>query len=190
MTRAIRRVAAATALALVLTGGTAAAQKAGGILRVYSAERPPGLNIYEQATPWGLGPLMGIYNNLILFDQHVEQNSLDAIRRDLATRWSWNEDGTELTFTLRQGVKWHDGMPFTAKDVLCTVDLLLDKAMDKLRFNPSKSNFKNLESVIAGNDYEVTFHLKRPQPAFLMLLANGFAAITPCHQTPNQMRQH
>jgi hypothetical protein len=70
MIRAMRRVAAATALALVLTGGTASAQKAGGILRVYSAESPPGLNIYEQATPWGQGPLMGVYNNLILFDQH------------------------------------------------------------------------------------------------------------------------
>jgi len=108
MIRAMRRVAAATALALVLTGGTASGQKAGGILRVYSAESPPGLSIYEQATPWGQGPLMGVYNNLILFDQHVEQNSLDAIRPDLATRWSWNEDGTELTFTLRQDVRWQE----------------------------------------------------------------------------------
>ena len=56
MIRAIRGIAAAAVLALVLTGGTAAAQKAGGILRVYSAESPPGLNIYEQATPWGQGP--------------------------------------------------------------------------------------------------------------------------------------
>jgi hypothetical protein len=60
---------------------------------------------------------MDVYNNLILFDQHVAQNSLEAIRPDLATKWSWNEGGTELTFTLRQGVRWHDGMPFTAKDV-------------------------------------------------------------------------
>ena len=59
MIRAITRAAAAAALALVLAGGTAAAQKAGGILRVYSAESPPGLNIYEQATPWGQAPLMG-----------------------------------------------------------------------------------------------------------------------------------
>jgi peptide/nickel transport system substrate-binding protein len=70
MIRTIKRVSASTALALVLTGGTTAAQKAGGILRIYSAESPPGLSIYEQATPWGQGPLMGVYNNLILFDQH------------------------------------------------------------------------------------------------------------------------
>jgi hypothetical protein len=161
-----------------------------GILRVYSADSPPGLNIYEQATPWGQGPLMSVYNNLILFDQHIAQNRLETIVPDLASRWEWNEDGTGLTFTLRQGVKWHDGQPFTAKDVLCTVDLMLDKATQKVRFNPRKSNFSNLDTVTANGDYEVTFRLKRPQPAFPMLLANGFAAITPCHQTPDQMRQH
>jgi peptide/nickel transport system substrate-binding protein len=190
MIRAPRGVAAAAALVWVLTGGTTAAQKAGGILRVYNADSPPGLNIYEQATPWGQGPLMAVYNNLILFDQHDPQIRLESIKPDLATKWEWNEDGTALTFTLRQGVKWHDGQPFTAKDVLCTIDLQLDKAKDKVRFNPRKSNFKNVEAVTADNDYQVTFYLKRRQPAFPTLLASGFSAITPCHQTPDQMRQH
>ena len=185
-----RGLAAAIALLLSLAAGnTALAQQAGGILRVYNADSPPGLNIYEQATPWGQGPLMSVYNNLILADQHVAQVSLEAIVPDLASKWEWNEDGTALTFTLRQGVKWHDGQPFTAKDVLCTVDLMLDKAPQKPRFNPRKSSFSNLDSVTGNGDYEVTFHLKRRQPAFPTLLAGGFSAITPCHQTPDQMRQ-
>src|SRR5205085_12364362 len=111
------------------------------------------------------------------------------VRPDLATKWLWNEDGTELTFTLRRDVKWHDGQKFSAKDVLCTVDLMLDQAKDKPRFNPRKSFFKNLDRVTANGDFEVSFHLKRPQPAFPILLANGFAAITPCHQTQAEMRQ-
>ena len=164
-------------LALGLSGGTASAQKAGGTLRVYGADSPPGLNIYEQATPWGQGPLMAVYNNLILFDQHDPLVRIESIKPDLATKWEWNEDGTALTFTLRQGVKWQDGQPFTAKDVLCTIDLQLDRAKVKVRFNPRKSYFKNLESVTADNDYQVTFHLKRPQPAFPMLMASGFSAI-------------
>ena len=86
MIRSVRGVAAATALAWALTGGSVAAQKTGGTLRVYGADSPPGLNIYEQATSSGQGPLMGVYNNLILFDQHVAQNSLEAIRPDLATK--------------------------------------------------------------------------------------------------------
>ncbi len=192
MRRQMRAMAPLAALLFVICAGTGAlAQKSGGTLRVYSADSPPGLSIYEQATPWGQGPLMSVYNNLIVFDQHKAQNSLETIVPDLASKWEWNEDGTALTFTLRQGVKWHDGQQFTAKDVLCTVDLMLDKGgAKKPRFNPRKSNYKNLDTVTANGDYEVIFHLKRPQPAFPMLLAGGFAAITPCHQTPDQMRQH
>src|SRR5215813_11271570 len=182
---------APTALLITALGSAqpVLAQKSGGVLRIPALDSPASMSIHEESTIAVLGPMMGVFNNLIMFDQHVKQNSVDSIVPDLATGWSWNEDGTELTFTLRQGVRWHDGQPFTARDVLCTMDLQLDKAKDKVRFNPRKSNFKNLESVTADNDYQVTFHLKRPQPAFPMLLANGFAAITPCRQNPDQMRQ-
>ena len=61
---------------------------------------------------------------------------------------------------------------------------------DKFRVNPRKTSFKNLERVTANGDYEVTFHLKRPPPAFLMLIANGFAPIYPCHVPAAQKRQH
>jgi len=54
----------------------------------------------------------------------AEIRRAQSIVPDLAMSWSWNEDGTELTFPLRQGVTWHDGKPFTAKDVVCTWDLL------------------------------------------------------------------
>src|SRR6516165_5866570 len=56
--------------------------------------------------------------------QHAKQHNMQSIVPDLATGWSWSEDGTELTFPLREGVKWHDGKPFTAEDVKCTWDLL------------------------------------------------------------------
>ncbi len=42
-----------------------------------------------------------VFNNLVMFDQQVEQNSLESIVLDLATGWTWSEDGTELTFSLR-----------------------------------------------------------------------------------------
>jgi peptide/nickel transport system substrate-binding protein len=125
-----------------------------------------------------------------MFDQHVKQNSLQSIVPDLATGWSWSEDGTELSLPLRQGVRWHDGPPFTAKDVQCTWDLLTGKSSDKLRINPRKSWYRNLERVSTNGDYEVTFHLQRPQPAFLNLLAAGQAPIYPCHVPSRDMRQH
>ena len=101
----------------------ALAQKQGGILRTYDPDSPEGLSIQEEATVFARGPMMGVFNNLIMYDQHVPQNSLASIVPDLATSWEWNEEGTALTFTLRQGVKFHDGKPFTAKDVKCTWDL-------------------------------------------------------------------
>jgi peptide/nickel transport system substrate-binding protein len=109
----------------------------------------------------------------------VPQNSLQSIVPDLATGWSWNEDGTELTLPLHEGVTWHDGKPFTAKDVKCTWDTLTGKSSEKFRVNPRKSWYRNLEEVTTNGDYEVTFHLKQPQPAFLTALASGFSPIYP-----------
>ena len=83
-------------------GGTASAQKHGGILRIYNPDSPGGMSILEEATVFARGPMMGVFNNLVMFDQHVPQNSLQSIVPDLATSWSWNEEGTELTFQLRQ----------------------------------------------------------------------------------------
>ena len=180
--------------ALLLIAGLAAepalAQKSGGILRVHQWDSPPSLSIHEEVTIATVVPMMGVFNNLIMYDQHVPQNSLQSIVPDLATSWSWSEGGSELIFRLRQGVEWHDGKPFTAKDVVCTWDLLLGKSQEKLRTNPRKGWYRNLEEVTANGDYEVTFHLKRPQPALVALLASGYSPVYPCHVSPREMRQH
>jgi peptide/nickel transport system substrate-binding protein len=191
MKRYPRAFAVATALFVALLAiGPAMAQKRGGILKMYSPDSPASMSIHEEATFVAEGPMMGVFNNLVMFDQHVKQNSQDSIVPDLATGWSWNEDGTELTLPLRAGVNWHDGKPFTAQDVRCTFDLVTGKSSEKLRVNPRKSWYRNLEAVTTNGDYEVTFHLKRPQPAFLMALAGGYSPIYPCHVAPRDMRSH
>ena len=101
-------VSAGLLLLAVSTAAPASAQKPGGILKMYSPDSPASMSIHEEATFVAEGPMMGVFNNLVIFDQHVKQNSLDSIVSDLATAWSWNEDGTELTLSLRQGVKWHE----------------------------------------------------------------------------------
>src|SRR6516225_8096945 len=182
--------AAGAVLIAILSSEMAVAQKAGGILKTYDPDSPGGLSIQEEATVFARGPMMGVFNNLIMYDQHVPQNSLASIVPDLATSWEWNEEGTELTFKLRQGVKFHDGKPFTAKDVKCTWELRMDLAPQKLRINPGKSAYYNLAEVTTNGDYEVTFVLKRPQPAFPMSLAGDSAGIYPCHVSPADMRRH
>jgi peptide/nickel transport system substrate-binding protein len=168
---------------------SASAQKHGGVLRVFQYDSPASMSIHEEAFNSAQNPMMAVFNNLVLFRQDVAQNRIDTIEPDLATKWSWNADMTALTFQLRQGVSWHDGKPFTAADVKCTWDLILGTGSDKLRTNPRKAWYRNLDSVTVNGD-TVTFHLKRPQPAFIALLASGYSPVYPCHVPAQDMRQH
>jgi peptide/nickel transport system substrate-binding protein len=180
----------AAIMAAMFASGAAWAQKPGGTLRIYHRDSPANMSIYEEGTISIVAPMMGVFNNLVVFDPNQKQNRLDDIIPDLAESWSWNTDGTELTFKLRQGVKWHDGKPFTAADVKCTWDLLQGKVPDKLRLNAREAWWINLDQVTADNDFQATFHLKRRQPSLLAMLASGFTPVYPCHVTATQMRQH
>src|SRR5215472_11270625 len=186
------RLGAALLAALVATAAAdaALAQNQGGVLRVYHRDSPASMSILEEATNSTEIPMMGVFNNLVLYKQDEPQNSMRSIIPDLATRWTWNEDGTQLTFSLRQGVTWHDGKPFTARDVQCTWALLLEKSETKLRANPRKAWYQNIDQVTTNGDYEATFSLKRPQPALIAMLASGYAPIYPCHVSPQEMRVH
>jgi peptide/nickel transport system substrate-binding protein len=182
--------AVGSVLIAIATAAPVLAQKQGGNLRQYMIDSPASMSIHEEATPVATRPVMAVFNNLVLFDEHEPQNSLASVVPDLATGWSWNEDGKELIFPLRHGVTWHDGKPFTAKDVKCTWDLLTGKSSEKLRLNPRKPWYRNLEEVTTNGDFEVTFHLKRPQPAFIAVLASGLSPVYPCHVPPRDMRSH
>jgi peptide/nickel transport system substrate-binding protein len=186
----VKLVSAGGLLASLFVCEPAFAQKPGGILRMPSGDSPASMSIHEESTIATLGPMMGVFNNLVMFDQHVNQNSFASIVPDLAKSWSWNEEGTTLTFVLRDGVKWHDGKPFTARDVQCTWDMLTGKSSEKFRINPRKSWYRNLDEVTVNGDFEVSFRLKRPQPSFIALVASGWSPIYPCHVPPRDMRSH
>ena len=151
-------------------------------------DNPPSASIHEEATVSTVTPFMSIFNNLVLYDQHEKLNTMDNIRPELATSWSWNDDKTKLTFKLREDVKWHDGKPFTAKDVVCTLDKLQDKSHRQFRKNPRKIWWHNLKEVTANGDHEVTFQLGRPQASFLALFATGYNPVYPCHVSAADMR--
>ena len=189
----MRQLGVALVIALLsgmLVPGPAAAQKSGGVLRVYAQDSPASMSIHEEATPIVVQHVMGVFNNLVMYDQHVAQSSMASIVPDLAENWSWNEDGTQLTFKLRHGVKWHDGVPFTAADVVCTWNMLLGTSDQKFRANPRKSWWWNLDHVTVTGDDAVTFTVRQPQPALLALIASGWSPVYPCHVPPAQMRQH
>ena len=139
----LKRLQPIVAIGALMTAMAAAdaafAQKHGGVLQAYSLDSPASMSVHEEATVFAQRPMMGVFNNLVMFKQDVPQNSLQSVVPDLATSWSWSEDGAELTLPLRQGITWHDGKPLTAADVKCTWDLLTGKSSEKLRLNPRKA---------------------------------------------------
>jgi len=180
----------AVAALLAGTAAVAGEPKQGGVLKMSHRDSPPSASIHEEATFSANVPFMGIFNNLVLYKQDVPQNSMASIVPDLATSWSWSADNLALTFALRQGVKWHDGKPFTAGDVKCTWDMVMGNSTQKLRTNPRKAWYENVAEITVDGEYEATFHLKRPQPALLALLASGHSPVYPCHVSPAEMRRH
>src|SRR5882672_3527574 len=146
---------AVTAVALVTsvfvtTASPAFAQKQGGTLRISHRDNPPSASIHEEATISVVQPFMAVFNNLVVFDPNEKVNSPDKIVPDLAESWAWSDGNTKLTFKLRQGVKWHDSKPFTAKDVKCTFDALVgdgDEKVGIIRKNPRKVWYINLKGV-------------------------------------------
>ena len=52
-------------------------------------------------------------------------DSLDTVFPDLAEKWSWQDGSRNLVFFLRRGVRWHDGQPFTSRDVKFTFDIAI-----------------------------------------------------------------
>ncbi|HEX9362063.1 MAG TPA: ABC transporter substrate-binding protein [Bradyrhizobium sp.] len=181
---------AAAALSLLVVSSLAQAgeEKQGGILRIYHRDSPASASIHEEATYSVNIPFMPVFNNLVIYKQDVPQNSLESIVPDLAESWAWSDDKKVLNFKLRQGVKWHDGKPFTSNDVKCTFDMLMGKSPQKFRKNPRKSWYDEVADVTTNGDFEVAFNLKRPQPALLALLASGYTPIYPCHVSPGEMR--
>ncbi|MBV9833041.1 MAG: peptide ABC transporter substrate-binding protein, partial [Alphaproteobacteria bacterium] len=174
--------------ASLLGAGASLAQKSGGTLRITHMDNPPSASIHEEATISTVMPFMSVFNNLVMFDPKTNQNRPDTIIPDLATSWAWGNDGKTLTFKLRSGVKWHDGKPFTSADVKCTWDGLIGKNEARLRKNPRKVWYFNLQEITVNGDDEVTFHLKDPQPSLLTMLAGAFSPVYPCHVNAAQMR--
>jgi len=177
-------------LIMIVSFATAAvAQKSGGTLKIPLAANPSSASLHEESSISALQPFMAVFNNLVVFDQQERIARPESIKPDLATEWSWSPDNTVLTLKLREGVKWHDGKPFTSADVKCTWDMVQEKRPNNWRKNSHKEWYANLKEVTAVGPYEVRFTLARPQPAFLSFLANGWSPVYPCHVDGRVMRQ-
>jgi peptide/nickel transport system substrate-binding protein len=165
--------------------------KAGGTLNITQREDlPQGFAIHETQTSSTVWPSMPCFNNLVIYDPAKKLDTMENIIGELAEKWSWQDNYRNLVFFLRKGVKWHDGQPFTSKDVKFTFDMVREApdAPAKLRINPRKDWFANVQSIETPDAQTVVFHLKRPQPSILMMLASGYSPIYAAHVPPANYR--
>jgi peptide/nickel transport system substrate-binding protein len=197
MARSSRFTSLALLLALVMGGGALVARpaesqtpKTGGSLNVMLREDlSQGFAIHETSTISVVFPASPCFNNLVYFDPLKRQESVDTIIGELAEKWSWQDNYRNLVFLLRKDVKWHDGKPFTSKDVKYTFDMVRDApdAQGKLRINPRKDWYANVEAIEAPDPHTVVFRLKRPQPSLIMI-ASGYSPVYAAHIPPAQYR--
>ena len=163
---------ALTSAIFLLAVPPAFAQKSGGVLKFFHRDSPASGSIHEEATISAVAPFMGVFNNLVLFNQHEKQNRLELIEPELAESWTWNDDFTRAQ--LSSCGKASNGMtasrsPRTtsnAPGTCCSASRAKSFVSIRARLGTAISTRSPRMAITA-----VTFTLKRPQPAFLMLLA-------------------
>ena len=132
-----------------------------------------------------------------IFDSLLELDERLNVRPLLAESWEASRDGLTYTFKLKKGVTWHDGKPFTARDVAFTFYSVLDPKVttphrayfDALtgfpeltaKENPKKPEELAVKPIEVVDDHTVRFRLRYPSGSFLAVLVNPRAGIVPEH---------
>jgi peptide/nickel transport system substrate-binding protein len=138
----------------------------GGTLQVALAGDPPSLDMHQEQTFMVAQPLGPVYNNLIVFDPH----NYPEIIGDLAKSWTVSDDHLTYTFTLHDGVKFHDGGELTSADVKASFDKIIFPPQGVV--SPRRSNYQMIKGIEAPDRSTVVFRLHHPSPSFLTSLAH------------------
>ena len=179
---------------IMLLGGwaapTALAQEKpqyGGQLRVAIAGDPPSLDMHQEQTFMVTIPLSPVYNTLVMFDPH----GYPKVIGDIAKSWTISDDRMTYTFTLHQGVKFHDGSELTSADVKASWDKIVSPPEGVV--SPRKSEYEFIKSIEAPDPYTVIFRLHYPAASFLAGIshpANFIYAKKYLDQDPNWYKQN
>jgi peptide/nickel transport system substrate-binding protein len=142
-------------------------------LGTHSVERPDVGGTYIEGVagrPNTINPILSQYNEVdrdiaaLVFTGLTRADENSALKPDLATRWTISPDGLVYTFTLRADVVWHDGVLFSADDVLYTIHALQDPAY---KGPPDLGAFWRTVAVTRLDDLTIRFQLTQPYAPFL-----------------------
>jgi peptide/nickel transport system substrate-binding protein len=145
----------------------------GGVLQVALPADPPSLDAHQEQTFAVAQPMGPVYNNLIVLDPH----NYPQIMGDLAKSWTVSEDHLTYTFTLHEGVKFHDGSELTSADVKASWDKIVSPSGDVISVR--RGNFQMIKSIEAPDRYTIVFRLHHPSPSFVSNLAGPANFIYP-----------
>ncbi|WP_127562110.1 ABC transporter substrate-binding protein [Nioella ostreopsis] len=161
-------LAAVAASALAIGANPAAAQTPPGVLVVGQVAEPQALDPHAVTAVNDFRILMNVYDGLVRYASGTLE-----VEPALATSWDISEDGTVYTFTLREGVSFHDGSPFNAEAVVFNFDRMLDEDHPYHDTGPFPLSFffSAVEEVEALDDMTVQFTLNAPYAPFLSNLA-------------------
>jgi peptide/nickel transport system substrate-binding protein len=160
-------------------GGTqSAAQretpKPGGIISQRIPTDPPSLDLHQVTTYAGLWPTAPAFNQLVQFDPNKPGDTPQDIIPDLAEKWE-QPDATTLVFTLRKGVKFHDGSDFTAEDAKVQLEWIKKPPQGKT--SPRSGSLVTVDAFETPDPATLRLKLSRPSPSLLGNLSSHFAAI-------------
>src|SRR5712691_5669480 len=145
--------------------------KRGGVLKWGGLANSTLYDLHQTGTIANMGPQAPMYDLLV----QVDPTNWDKVIPDLAKSWQISEDGLTYTFSLREGVKFHDGAPLTAEDVVASFKHIMTPPAGVL--SPRQGLFEAVQEVVATDALTVEFRLKEPRGFLLRALASGFNVI-------------
>jgi peptide/nickel transport system substrate-binding protein len=160
-----------TAAVMAPEAGWSQSPKRGGTLRVSNGGDPPDFDVHQTVTY--LTQFIGApcYSTLLRIDSR-DYNKLEP---DLAEKWEVSADGKTVTFHLRRGVVFHNGMPMTAEDVVYSLNRIRKPPTGII--SPRKGQLGNIAGIEAPDPYTVVIRLNEPQADFPFLVSNPFNVI-------------
>ena len=147
--------------------------KRGGTLRVSNGGDPPHFDVHQSAAFLTHFVAQPCYSNLM----RIDPANYSQLLPDLAEKTDVSEDGKTVTFQLRMGVLFHNGMTLTAEDVVYSLERI--RTPPKGIVSPRKGLLGNVEAIEARGPQTVVVRLAQPQPDFLFLVSNPFNVIVP-----------
>jgi peptide/nickel transport system substrate-binding protein len=145
--------------------------KRGGVLKWGGLANSTLYDLHQTGTIANMGPQAPMYDLLV----QVDPVHWDKVIPDLAKSWTISADGLTYTFYLREGVKFHDGAPLTAEDVVASFNHIIFPPAGVI--SPRRGLFDAVKEVVATGPLAVEFHLTEPRGYLLRALAAGFNVI-------------